>query len=59
MIVLDLSFTVSSPFSYSCNVLPAEEEDLLEAAVGAAKAIEKVHGKQVKVSLMTLLLLSC
>jgi len=38
---------MSSPYSYSCDVLPAEAEDLLEAAAGAAKAVQKVHGRHV------------
>lgn len=39
----DLSL-VMYPFSYSCDELPAHAEDLIEAALGAAKANKQVHG---------------
>ncbi|KAF8316152.1 hypothetical protein DL93DRAFT_2111686 [Clavulina sp. PMI_390] len=35
------------PFSYSCDALPAHAEDLIEAALGAAKANKAVHGMTV------------
>ena len=35
---------VSLPYSYSCDVLPADAEDLYEAALGAAYAIRRKHG---------------
>ncbi|TDL18656.1 hypothetical protein BD410DRAFT_793044 [Rickenella mellea] len=35
---------LSTPYSYSCNVLPADAEDQLEAALGVAHAIKKKHG---------------
>ena len=33
------------PFAYDCDVLPADAEDLAEAAWGAAKAARNVHGR--------------
>jgi len=38
--------TVSTPYSYSCQVYPRDAEDLIEAALGAAQASFKVHGHQ-------------
>ncbi|PVF93438.1 hypothetical protein CPB86DRAFT_837442 [Serendipita vermifera] len=35
---------LSSPYSYSCNVLPRDAEDQIEAALGAARASSRVHG---------------
>jgi len=37
---------VSSPFSYSCDELPPDAEDQIEAGLGAAQAIKAVHGTQ-------------
>ena len=39
-----ISITVSYPFSYSCNVIPRDAEDQIEAALGAARAITNEHG---------------
>jgi hypothetical protein len=36
--------TVMYPFSYSCSEIPAHAEDLIEAALGAARANKQVHG---------------
>lgn len=38
--------TVSSPYSYSCQIYPPDAEDLIEAALGAAQASFKIHGHQ-------------
>lgn len=38
------NFQVMHPFSHSCNHHPRDEENLLEAALGAAKAMEATHG---------------
>lgn len=35
------------PYSYSCEALPAHAEDLIEAALGAARANKGVHGMTV------------
>ncbi|KAL9709685.1 hypothetical protein Ac2012v2_007425 [Leucoagaricus gongylophorus] len=35
---------ISSPFSYSCERLPKDAEDLIEAATGAANALKSVYG---------------
>ncbi|EJD07834.1 uncharacterized protein FOMMEDRAFT_137991 [Fomitiporia mediterranea MF3/22] len=35
---------LSWPYSYSCDMLPADAENLYEAALGAAAAIRKKHG---------------
>jgi len=35
---------ISAPFSHSCTVLPADAEDLLEAALNIAHAVKKKHG---------------
>ncbi|GAC95726.1 zinc carboxypeptidase A [Pseudozyma hubeiensis SY62] len=34
------------PFSYDCSQPVADEEDLLELALGAVSAVKKVHGRQ-------------
>jgi hypothetical protein len=47
---VDIPRLVSSPFSYSCEVLPAEAEDILEASMGAAKAMSQPYGTYVTVS---------
>ena len=39
------------PFSHSCDILPADAEDLLEAALGAAQAVKKKHGTTFTVSI--------
>ncbi|KAF8514411.1 hypothetical protein JB92DRAFT_2830027 [Gautieria morchelliformis] len=39
---------VSTPYSYSCSVMPPDEEDVLEAAHGAAAAVRLVHGTPMK-----------
>ena len=44
-----LRVIVSTPYSYSCNVVPPDEEDMLEAAHGAAAALRLVHGTPMKV----------
>ncbi|KIM33078.1 hypothetical protein M408DRAFT_326736 [Serendipita vermifera MAFF 305830] len=36
--------TLSAPFSYSCDLYPADAEDQIEAALGAAQASSRVHG---------------
>lgn len=36
--------TVSTPYSYSCQIYPPDAEDLIEAALGAAQASFKIHG---------------
>lgn len=36
--------SVSLPYSYSCDTLPADAEDLLEAALGAAHTVRRKHG---------------
>lgn len=36
------------PFSHSCDVVPKDEENLMEAALGAAKAMGKAHGSVVR-----------
>ena len=36
--------TVSYPFSYSCDVIPKDAENQIEAALGAARAITHEHG---------------
>jgi len=38
--------TVSAPYSYSCQIYPPDAEDLIEAALGAAQAGFKIHGRQ-------------
>jgi extracellular matrix protein 14 len=38
---------VAYPFSYSCEAIPAHAENLIEAALGAAKASKNVHGMAV------------
>ncbi|KAL5505014.1 hypothetical protein ACEPAH_7677 [Sanghuangporus vaninii] len=35
---------LSWPYSYACDILPADAEDLYEAALGAAYAMRKKHG---------------
>ena len=35
---------VSFPYSYSCDAMPADAENLYEAALGAAFAARKTHG---------------
>ncbi|KAF8066532.1 peptidase M14 [Lyophyllum atratum] len=35
---------LSSPFSYSCSRIPQDGEDQLEAGLGAAQAMGRVHG---------------
>jgi len=35
---------ISTPFSHSCTILPADAEDLFEAALGIAHAVKKKHG---------------
>jgi len=35
---------VSSPFSYSCKKLPKDAENQIEAGMGAARAMQMVHG---------------
>lgn len=39
-------YSVTYPFSYSCDEIPADAEDLIEAALGAARANHQVHGTQ-------------
>ncbi|KAF5372375.1 hypothetical protein D9615_009274 [Tricholomella constricta] len=38
---------LSSPYSYSCNAMPEDAEDQLEAGLGAARAMGSVHGTKV------------
>ncbi len=45
--------TVSTPFSHSCTILPADAEDLFEAALGIAHAVKKKHGTTYTVSYET------
>jgi hypothetical protein len=35
---------ISAPFSYNCETLPRDAEDLIEAALGTAQAASRVHG---------------
>lgn len=42
--------TVSLPYSYSCDMLPADAEDLLEAALGAAHVVRRKHGTVYRVN---------
>lgn len=46
-----LSVVVSSPYSYSCEKVPKDAEDQLEAAMGATNAIKQVHGTTFMVQL--------
>ena len=36
--------SVSWPFSFTCDLLPRDAEDLFEAALGIAHAVKKKHG---------------
>ncbi|GJJ12801.1 hypothetical protein Clacol_007046 [Clathrus columnatus] len=40
---------ISIPYSYSCDTMPRDAEDILEAAYGAAAASKAVHGLSMKV----------
>ena len=42
--------TVSYPFSHSCDVIPKDAEDQIEAALGAAQAMTNEHGMKYAVS---------
>lgn len=37
------------PFSYSCDAVPGDVEDLIESSLGAAKALKSVHGTAITV----------
>jgi len=39
---------LSSPYSYSCNRMPKDAEDQIEAALGAANALRQAHGTYFK-----------
>ncbi|KIJ49080.1 hypothetical protein M422DRAFT_205290 [Sphaerobolus stellatus SS14] len=41
--------TISTPYSYTCDKMPPDEEDILEAAHGAAAAVRHAHGTSFKV----------
>ena len=41
---------VSTPYSFSCKKSPKDAEDQMEAALGAVKAIQQVHGTAFTVS---------
>lgn len=41
---------VSSPYSYSCKRYPKDAEDQIEAGLGAARALQDVHGTTFMVS---------
>jgi hypothetical protein len=43
-LVLLMRVLVSAPYSYSCDVVPPDAEDVLEVAHGAAAALRNVHG---------------
>jgi hypothetical protein len=40
---------VMHPFSYSCDTIPGDVEDLIEGSLGAAKALKGVHGTAITV----------
>lgn len=54
-----LCCVVSTPYSYSCNVVPPDGEDLLEAAHGVAAAMRLVHGTPMRVHIRCVLTTSC
>ena len=35
-----------SPFGGDCSIIPKDNEDIVEAGMGAAKALHDVHGKK-------------
>jgi extracellular matrix protein 14 len=37
---------LTPPYSFSCDKVPKDAEDMLEAALGAAQALHQVHGTQ-------------
>ncbi|KAF8584669.1 hypothetical protein K439DRAFT_1133004 [Ramaria rubella] len=43
---------VSTPYSFSCDAVPPDEEDMLEAAHGAAAAVRLVHGTPMKAGML-------
>ncbi|KZS90090.1 hypothetical protein SISNIDRAFT_488625 [Sistotremastrum niveocremeum HHB9708] len=43
---------LSTPYSYSCHDLPADAEDLLEAAMGAAQAAKKLYGTSIQTGML-------
>ncbi|KAF8520594.1 Zn-dependent exopeptidase, partial [Hysterangium stoloniferum] len=43
---------ISAPYSYSCDKLPPDAEDLLEAAHGAASAVYRVHGTKMTAGIL-------
>lgn len=47
------------PFSYACDVVPADAEDLIEAALGASKAARGVHGTSMSTGAACDLLYRC
>lgn len=50
---------VSTPYSYSCGVVPPDGEDMLEAAHGVAAALRIVHGTPMKVCPYRCLIRAC
>lgn len=38
---------LSSPFSYSCRVIPKDAEDQIEAGLGAARALQMTYGTEI------------
>jgi len=49
---------LSSPYSYSCNRMPKDAEDQLEAALGAANALRQAHGTYFKTGSLCAMLYS-
>lgn len=43
---------MSWPFSFTCDLLPPDAEDLFEAALGMAHAVKKKHGTTYTVRLL-------
>jgi hypothetical protein len=41
---VNLRVSVSSPYSYSCKKVPNDAEDQIEAGLGAARAMQIIHG---------------